>query len=47
MLQVTDEHSLTTAKRLHVCEKSWAKLANHFSILLSDQDTDILTEMQV
>ena len=45
--QVTHEHALTTAKRLHVCEKSWAKLANHFSIMLSDKDAEVLSEMQV
>ena len=28
-------------------EKAWAKLANHFTILLSDKDTDLLTKIQV
>ena len=41
------EHSLNTAKRLHVAEKAWAKLANHFTILLSDKDTEMLTSLQV
>ncbi len=45
-MQVTEEHSLNTAKRLHVAEKSWAKLANHFTILLSDKDTEALTCLQ-
>ena len=44
--QVTEEHSLNTAKRLHVSEKGWVKLANHFTILLSDKDTEILTKLQ-
>ena len=44
--QVTQEHSLNTAKRLHVSEKSWAKLANHFTILLSSNDADTLTRLQ-
>lgn len=45
-LKVTEEHSLSTARRLHVCEKSWSKLANHFTIMLSDQDTAQLTQLQ-
>lgn len=45
-LKVTEECRLTTAKRLHVSEKGWAKLANHFTILLSDRDTDLLTKIQ-
>ncbi|XP_076455039.1 axonemal dynein light chain domain-containing protein 1-like isoform X2 [Babylonia areolata] len=45
-LKVTEECRLTTAKRLHVSEKAWAKLANHFTILLSDRDTDLLTQIQ-
>ena len=43
---MTEEHSLNTAKRLHVSEKGWVKLANHFTILLSDKDTEILTKLQ-
>lgn len=43
---MTEECRLVTAKRLHVSEKSWAKLANHFTILLSDRDTDLLTQVQ-
>ncbi|KAK7095467.1 axonemal dynein light chain domain-containing protein 1-like [Littorina saxatilis] len=45
-LKVTEECRLTTAKRLHISEKAWAKLANHFTILLSDRDTDLLTQVQ-
>ncbi|XP_064649134.1 axonemal dynein light chain domain-containing protein 1-like isoform X2 [Lineus longissimus] len=45
-LKVTEEHNLQTAKRLHISEKAWQKLANHFTILLSDQDTGILTKLQ-
>ena len=43
---MTEEHSLNTAKRLHVSEKAWAKLAKHFSIRLSDADTTLLTKLQ-
>ncbi|XP_053380213.1 axonemal dynein light chain domain-containing protein 1-like [Mercenaria mercenaria] len=45
-MKVTEEAGLTTAKRLHVNEKAWAKLAHHFTILLSDKDTDLLTKIQ-
>lgn len=41
-----EEHSLNTAKRLHVSEKAWAKLATHFTICLSDKDTETLTSLQ-
>ena len=41
-----DEHLVTTAKRLHVSEKAWFKLGNHFTVLLSDQDTDVLAKLQ-
>lgn len=27
-------------------EKAWSKLANHFTILLSDKDTEMLTQIQ-
>ena len=40
------EHSLNTCKRLHVSEKAWSKLAHHFTILLSDNDTILLTALQ-
>ncbi|XP_033732804.1 axonemal dynein light chain domain-containing protein 1-like isoform X2 [Pecten maximus] len=45
-LKVTEEANLVTAKRLHVSEKSWAKLATHFTILLSDKDTELLARLQ-
>lgn len=45
--QVTEEYKLNTAKRLQVLEKSWVKLASHFTILLSDRDTDLHTKIQV
>ncbi|KAK6195039.1 hypothetical protein SNE40_000555 [Patella caerulea] len=45
-MKVTEECQLTTAKRLHVSEKAWAKLAHHFTILLSDKDTEVLTVIQ-
>ncbi|XP_052091533.1 axonemal dynein light chain domain-containing protein 1-like isoform X3 [Mytilus californianus] len=45
-LKVTEEANLTTAKRLHVSEKAWVKLATHFTILLSDRDTQVLTNLQ-
>lgn len=45
-LKVTEEANLTTAKRLHVSEKAWVKLASHFTILLSDRDTQVLTNLQ-
>ena len=43
---MTEEHSLNTAKRIHVSEKAWAKLANHFTVLLSDRDTEVLIKLQ-
>ncbi|CAG5119634.1 unnamed protein product [Candidula unifasciata] len=45
-LKVTEENKLNTARRLQLLEKSWVKLASHFTILLSDRDTDLLTKIQ-
>ncbi|XP_055896858.1 axonemal dynein light chain domain-containing protein 1-like isoform X1 [Biomphalaria glabrata] len=45
-LKVTEENQLNTAKRLHLSEKGWVKLANHFTILLTVKDTDQLTQIQ-
>ncbi|KAK3723089.1 hypothetical protein RRG08_037283 [Elysia crispata] len=45
-LKVTEEYQLNTAKRLQLSEKGWVKMANHFTILLSDRDTDLLTKIQ-
>lgn len=45
-LKVTEEANLVTAKRLHGSEKAWVKLATHFTILLSDRDTQVLTNLQ-
>ena len=41
-----EEHSLNTSKRLHISEKAWCKLAHHFTVLLSDSDTVVLTALQ-
>lgn len=45
--QVTEEYQLNTAKRLQLSEKGWVKMATHFTVLLSDRDTDLLTKIQV
>nr|CAB3224803.1 axonemal dynein light chain domain-containing protein 1-like [Phallusia mammillata] len=45
-LKVMSVNSLNTAKRLHVSEKAWSKLANHFTVLLSDRDSENLAQMQ-
>ena len=41
-----EEHSLNSSKRLHISEKAWVKLASHFTIVLSDKDTELLTRLQ-
>ncbi|CAD5117036.1 DgyrCDS5863 [Dimorphilus gyrociliatus] len=46
-LKVTEEHELTNARRLHVAEKAWVKLAKHFTILLSGTDSSMLAELQM
>nr|XP_009862323.2 axonemal dynein light chain domain-containing protein 1-like isoform X1 [Ciona intestinalis] len=45
-LKIMTINHLSTAKRLHVSEKAWSKLAGHFSVLLSDQDSENLSQMQ-
>ena len=39
-------NSLNTAKRLHVSEKAWSKLANHFAVMLNDYDSQCLADVQ-
>nr|XP_006825300.1 PREDICTED: axonemal dynein light chain domain-containing protein 1-like [Saccoglossus kowalevskii] len=45
-LKVTDANSLASAKRLHMSEKGWSKLATHFTIVLGDKDTEQLSTLQ-
>lgn len=45
-VQITEENKLVTAKRLNVAEKSWSKLAKHFTLYISDRDTRDLAEIQ-
>ena len=45
-LKIMSLNSLTSAKRLHVCEKSWAKLASYFAVLLNDNDSGYLSKLQ-
>ena len=37
--RVAEETNLQTLQRVQLCEKSWCKLAGHFSVLVSDKDT--------
>ena len=37
---------MNTCKRLNLIEKSWFKLAKHFTLLLSDRDTKELMAIQ-
>lgn len=37
---------MVTARRAYIAEKSWSKLAHHFTVLLSDKDTEVLTRLQ-
>ncbi len=37
--KVAEEYDIQTLQRLQLCEKSWCKLAGHYSILLSGKDT--------
>ncbi|XP_071947240.1 axonemal dynein light chain domain-containing protein 1-like isoform X2 [Antedon mediterranea] len=46
-LKVTEANSISTARRLNISEKSWSKLAKHFTVVLSDRDTDQLSQLQV
>ena len=44
-LKVYRRHNFKTAKRLHLQEKAWYKLASHFSVVLSDVDSVQLKEL--
>lgn len=39
-LKVTGHHKLNVAKRLHLHERAWSKLARHFSLCLSQKDSE-------
>lgn len=41
-LKVTEKHNLVTVRRLHLFEKAWYKLANHFAVLLGQEDEKLL-----
>jgi hypothetical protein len=45
-LKITEENKLVTAKRLNLSEKSWSKLAKHFSLFIGDYDTKDLVRIQ-
>lgn len=45
-VKVCEENKLNTCKRLNLTEKSWFKLAKHFSLMLSDRDTKDLMVIQ-
>lgn len=37
--QLIEERSLTLARRMHVAEKAWAKLAKHFALRVTEADS--------
>ncbi|PAA74893.1 hypothetical protein BOX15_Mlig006576g2, partial [Macrostomum lignano] len=45
-LKVMEETQLVSCKRLHAAEKAWQHLAGHFSVLLSERDTEDLARVQ-
>ena len=45
-LHVVEEGNMVTARRAYIAEKAWSKLAHHFTVLLSDKDTEVLTRLQ-
>ncbi|XP_046844045.1 axonemal dynein light chain domain-containing protein 1-like isoform X2 [Xenia sp. Carnegie-2017] len=44
-LKVVDHHKLNVAKRLHLHERAWSKLMTHFSLILSQKDSEQLQEV--
>jgi hypothetical protein len=44
--KVAHQRNLKTSQRLHLNEKAWSKLAAHFAVVLSDRDTQQLSELQ-
>ncbi|XP_067942118.1 axonemal dynein light chain domain-containing protein 1-like [Watersipora subatra] len=45
-IKVVEEGNMVTARRAYIAEKAWSKLAHHFTVLLSDKDTEMLTRLQ-
>lgn len=41
-----EEGNLITARRAYIAEKAWSKFGHHFTVLLSDKDTEMLTRLQ-
>ena len=42
--RVSDAYSLQTIHRLQLGERAWSKLAGHFAVLLSDRDTQQVSD---
>ncbi|XP_075254289.1 axonemal dynein light chain domain-containing protein 1-like isoform X2 [Convolutriloba macropyga] len=45
-VKITENNRLNTAKRLHMAEKTWAKLASHYSLFLADRDCELMANLQ-
>lgn len=46
-LKVTEKHNLVTVRRLHLFEKAWYKLANHFAVLLGQEDEKLVRWLNI
>ena len=46
-LRVAEECNLQTAQRLQLGEKAWCKLMGHFAVVLSDKDTQQVSELHL
>lgn len=42
--QLIEERSLTLARRMHVAEKAWSKLAKHFALRVTEADSGELQQ---
>jgi len=46
-IKLIEENDLTIARRLYVSERAWSKMANHFTVFLTERDSSDLKDLQV
>ena len=46
-IKLIEENDLTIARRFYVSERAWSKMANHFTVFLTERDSADLKDLQV
>merc|ERR1712142_1371071 len=45
-IKLIEENDLTIVRRLYVSERAWSKMANHFTVFLTERDSSDLKDLQ-